>query len=156
MLVILLLVFSFFIARDASADWWDFPNITIPAFPSNTPTPTIPIIFKLNPDLIKGLIGSSPTPTNTPTVTPSITLAPSESVTPTVSIEPTQKEEASPSASPTTKKETKTTVSPTVKQEDNKSIPKEYIYYGVGGLLVLIILIQAWPAIKKILHEKTA
>jgi len=73
-----------------------------------------------------------------------------------VSLEPTKKVEISPSVSPTEKKDSKTTVFPTVKPEDKKSIPKDYLYYGIGGLLVLIILVQAWPAIKKFLHDKTA
>jgi len=50
---------------------------------------------------------------------------------------------------------TQKTSTPTPKPTYNLT-QKEMIMDGVIGLLILIILLQNWPKIKKWLHEKTA
>ena len=106
----------------------------------------------INPDLFKIKIPSgiftSPTPTPAPTNTPipEPTIAPSETptpVTPTDEIVPTI---STPSGT------TSPTVTPQAKQLLSQ---KDMVYAGVAGLLILVILFQAWPQIKKFLHDKT-
>lgn len=117
----------------------------------------------INPDLFKIKIPSgiftSPTPTPAPTNTPipEPTTAPSETptpVTPTDEIVPTI---STPSGTTSPTSTTAANVSPTQKPKKTVVLsPKDLIYGGAVGLLVLIILVQAWPAIKKFLHDKTA
>jgi hypothetical protein len=78
-----------------------------------------------------------------------------QTATPTETPTPTQLETTqtpSPQLSPTTIQKTLT---PTQKP-NQKLTQKEMIIYGVIGFLVLVILIQNFPKIKKWLHEKTA
>ena len=120
------------------------------------PTYAIPFI---NPDLLKiklppGIFASptpTPVPTNTPTPTPTPTLIP-----PTETLAPESTQEVTIIVTPTSTISATATVSPTAKPEKKPLSQKEKIYYGVFGLLVLVIFIQSWPKIKKLLHDKTA
>ncbi|MFH0979776.1 MAG: hypothetical protein V1803_02430 [Candidatus Roizmanbacteria bacterium] len=151
LIIFFLIVFSFLAVRtevnawpDFDFDWPDF------SFPTSTPTPTPTLaIFKLNPDLFKIVTTSTPTPTNT--LTP--TLAPP---TTTLTVEPTKEENETAEVSPTSTTSAAANVSPTQKPVEKKLSQKDIIYAGVAGLLFLVILIQAWPAVKKFLHDKTA
>lgn len=156
----LLVIFTIFIVRNSAVYAWpdidiDWPDFTLP---TNTPTPTPTTgFFKFDPGVFKPITTSTPTPTSTPTETPTLTPTITTVVSP--STEPTgeiKKEEASTSIAPSSTQETKTTISPTKAQEQKKIGQKDMIYGGAIGVLVLIVLSQAWPAIKKFLHEKTA
>ena len=97
-----------------------------------------------------------PTITRTPTPSPTVTPSPTEIPPPPPTDTPIQEaevlgsqDERIPTASPTG--------IPTPTPQENKSTSqKDIIYGGIVGLLVLVILMQAWPRIKKFLHEKTA
>jgi cell division septation protein DedD len=95
------------------------------------------------------------TPTQAPTNTPAPTIQPTEQPTPTETPTPTQLETTqtpSPQPSPTTTQKT-----PTPTQKPNQRLTqKEMIMYGVIGFLLLVVLLQNFPKIKKWLHEKTA
>ena len=111
-----------------------------------------------NPDLLKIKIPpgifASPTSTLSPTSTPINTPTPeSPTITPTeTSIPVTPTDEVVPAIS-TPSGTVSPTVTPQVKQPLSQ---KGMIYYGVFGLLILVILFQSWPKIKKFLHDKTA
>jgi len=149
-----LIVFSFLAFRNTVVYAWPDFHIEWPAisFPSSTPTPTIGI-FHFDPGVFELITTSAPTPTNTPTLTPTPT-------TEEPTVEPTKEtveEEITTAVSPTSTTAATTNVSPTQKPKKTVVLsPKNLIYGGVVGLLVLIVLVQAWPAIKKFLHDKTA
>lgn len=142
LIALFLIVFFFLSFRNTTVYAWpnfdfdfkmpdfSFPTISIPtiSIPTSTPTP--------NPTL-------TPSPTNNPTETPILI----PTTTPLIS---------SPTPEPKEEEET-LTVSPTEKPQEEKSLlQKDFIYAGIAGLLILIILVQAWPKIRKFLHEKTA
>jgi cell division septation protein DedD len=90
-----------------------------------------------------------------PTIQPTEQPTPTEAPIPTETPASTQSETTqtpSPPPSPTTIQKT-----PTPTQKPNQRLTqKEMIMYGVIGFLVLVILLQNFPKIKKWLHEKTA
>ena len=117
--------------------------------------------IKIDQNLLKFITSPTPTaaPTNTPTPLPTSQpteiLTPTEAPIPTETPIPTQSETTqtpSPQLSPTNIQKT-----PTPTQKPNQRLTqKETIMYGVIGFLVLVILLQNFPKIKKWLHEKTA
>jgi len=156
LMIFFFVVFSFLAVRAEIYAWpdFDFPDFPDFSLPTSTPTPTPTLpLFKLNPGLYFPLGSSSPTPTptNTPTLTPTVTVGVSPS------LEPTREEKTTATVAPTSTQEVKTTISPTKNPEETKkSSQKDLIYAGVLGVFGLVILAQAWPKIKKFLHDKTA
>jgi len=125
---------------------WDLPNFSK---------------IKINQNIFDVLTQPTTTPTQAPTNTPTPTIQPTEEPTPTETLIPTETpvstqsettQTPSPQPSPTTIQKT-----PTPTQKPSQRLTqKEIIMYGVIGFLVLVILLQNFPKIKKWLHEKTA
>ena len=118
--------------------------------------------IKINQSLFDVLTAPTATPTQSPTQTPAPTIQPTEEPTPTEAPIPTETptptqleivtETSSPQPSSTPLQKT-----PTPTQQSTQNLnQKEIVMYGVIGFLVLIVLLQNFPKIKKWLHEKTA
>jgi hypothetical protein len=141
--IIFIVFFSLIFVPTISA--WDLPNFSK---------------IKINQNIFDVLTQPTATPTQTPTNTPAPTIQSAEEPTPTEAPIPTETpastqlettQTPSPQLSPTTIQKT-----PNPTQKSTKSLTqKEMIMYGVIGFLVLVILLQNFPKIKKWLHEKT-
>ena len=115
--------------------------------------------IKIDKNIFDVLTQPTATPTQAPTNTPAPTIQPTEQPTPTEAPIPTEtpastqlKTTQTPSPQPSPTKKT-----PTPTQKPSQRLTqKEMIMYGVIGFLVLVILLQNFPKIKKWLHEKTA
>jgi cell division septation protein DedD len=112
--------------------------------------------IKINQNIFDVLTQPTATPTQTPTNTPAPTIqpTPTEAPIPTETPASTQlktTQTPSPQLSPTNIQKT-----PTPTQKPSQRLTqKEMIMYGVSGFLVLVVLLQNFPKIKKWLHEKT-
>jgi len=117
--------------------------------------------IKIDKNIFDVLTQPTATPTQAPTNTPTPTIEPTESPTPIETPTPTETPvptqslttEETPSSQPSPTKMQKTPT-PTQKPTQNLN-QKDIIMYGVIGFLVLIIILQNWPKIKKWLYEKT-
>jgi|GEM_PF-5668810 len=114
--------------------------------------------IKIDKNIFDVLTQPTATPTQAPTNTPPPTIEPTETPTetpiPTETQAPTQletiTETPSSQISPTTIQKT-----PTPTQKPTQLNQKDIIMYGVIGFLVLVVLLQNCPKIKRWLHEKT-
>jgi hypothetical protein len=148
MMLLMILALWLGLVQEAKAQTINIvPRKLVTIAPPNTPTP-IPtkIIIQLPSNIIRRL----PTVAGeSPTVKPTVTTEPVISPTVVLSLSPTVAEEAiSPSPTPT---ETEKVLTPTPMSQPKATDQSLVVIFlsAVIGLLVIIILAQAWPRDKE-------